>query len=160
MAGKARLLGNIIENALNYDIENNIKSDLLDQMNAFKEILIHDITPKAFSDVYAQTIAYGMFAARHHDPTLETFSREEAARLIPKTNPFLRKLFHYIAGPDLDDRILWVVDDLVDVFLACNVKEILSDYGKSTKMEDPIIHFYETFLAEYDPKLRKARGVW
>jgi predicted helicase len=49
---------------------------------------------------------------------------------------------------------------LVDIFLACNVEEILKNYGKSTKMEDPIIHFYETFLSEYDPKLRKARGVW
>ena len=49
---------------------------------------------------------------------------------------------------------------MVDIFLACNVEEILKNYGKSTKMEDPIIHFYETFLSEYDPKLRKARGVW
>jgi predicted helicase len=101
-----------------------------------------------------------MFAARLHDPTLPTFSRQEAAELIPKTNPFLRKLFGYIAGPDIDDRIKWIVDSLVDIFLACNVREILKNYGKSTKMEDPIIHFYETFLSEYDPKLRKARGVW
>jgi predicted helicase len=49
---------------------------------------------------------------------------------------------------------------LIQIFLACNVEEILKNYGKSTKMEDPIIHFYETFLSEYDPKLRKARGVW
>ena len=103
---------------------------------------------------------YGMFAARLHDATLDTFSRQEAAELIPKSNPFLRKLFQYIAGYDLDDRIKWVVDDLVQIFLACNVMEILKDYGKSTQMEDPIIHFYEDFLSEYDPKLRKARGVW
>jgi len=160
MAGKARLLADIIGKALTYDIENEEDSTLQDQFTAFKNILIHDITPQGFADVYAQTIAYGMFAARLHDPTLETFSREEAARLIPKSNPFLRKLFQYIAGYDLDDRIKWVVDDLVQIFLACNVKEILKDYGKATKMEDPIIHFYETFLAEYDPKLRKARGVW
>ncbi|HRO08537.1 MAG TPA: N-6 DNA methylase [Saprospiraceae bacterium] len=101
-----------------------------------------------------------MFAARLHDPTLPTFSRQEAAELIPKSNPFLRKLFGYIAGPDIDDRIKWIVDSLVEIFLACNVEEILKNYGKSTKMEDPIIHFYETFLSEYDPKLRKARGVW
>ncbi len=159
MAGKARLLSDIIENALTTD-EANKESTLKDQMNAFKDILIHDITPKGFADVYAQTIAYGMFAARLHDPTLPTFSRQEAAELIPKSNPFLRKLFGYIAGPDLDDRIKWVVDSLVDIFLACNVEDILKNYGKTTKMEDPIIHFYETFLSEYDPKLRKARGVW
>lgn len=160
MAGKARLLSDVIEKALTSDEINNANSTLEDQMNAFKQILIHDITPKGFADVYAQTIAYGMFAARLHDPTLPTFSRQEAAELIPKSNPFLRKLFGYIAGPDIDDRIKWIVDSLVDVFLYCNVEEILKNYGKSTKMDDPIIHFYETFLSEYDPKLRKARGVW
>lgn len=160
MAGKARLLSDVIEKALVSDEETNANSTLKDQMNAFKQILIHDITPKAFADVYAQTIAYGMFAARLHDPSLATFSRQEAAELIPKSNPFLRKLFSYIAGPDIDDRIKWIVDGLVDIFLACNVAELLKNYGKSTKTEDPIIHFYETFLSEYDPKLRKARGVW
>jgi predicted helicase len=160
MAGKARLLANVIEKALTSDTDNNEDSTLKDQMNAFKEILIHDITPKSFADVYAQTIAYGMFAARYHDPTLPTFSRQEAYELIPKSNPFLKKLFGYIAGLDVDDRIKWIVDDLVNIFLACNVEELLKDYGKGTKMEDPIIHFYEDFLSEYDPALRKARGVW
>ncbi len=160
MAGKARLLSDVIGKALISDEENHQNSTLREQKQAFKEILIHDITPKGFADVYAQTIAYGMFAARLHDPTLQTFSRQEAAELIPKSNPFLRKLFGYIAGPDIDDRIKWIVENLSEIFLACNVEEILKNYGKTTKMEDPIIHFYETFLAEYDPKLRKARGVW
>lgn len=160
MAGKARLLSDIIEKALTTDETNKEDSTLKDQMNAFKNILIHDITAKGFADVYAQTISYGMFAARLHDPTLPTFSRQEAAELIPKSNPFLRKLFGYIAGPDIDDRIKWVVDSLIEIFLACNVEAILKNYGKTTKTEDPIIHFYETFLTEYDPKLRKSRGVW
>ncbi|WP_304234140.1 N-6 DNA methylase [Jiulongibacter sediminis] len=160
MAGKARLLSDIIGKALSSDEVNEEDSTLKDQMVAFKDILIHDITPNGFADVYAQTIAYGMFAARLHDPTLESFNRQEAAELIPKSNPFLRKLFGYIAGPDIDDRIKWVVENLSEIFLACNVEQILKNYGKSTKMEDPIIHFYETFLSEYDPKLRKSRGVW
>lgn len=160
MAGKARLLSDVIEKAITSDEESYENSTIRDQKNAFKEILIHDITPKGFADVYAQTIAYGLFAARLHDPTINSFSRQEASELIPKSNPFLRKLFGYIAGPDIDDRIKWIVEDLAEIFLACNVLEILKNYGKSTKMEDPVIHFYETFLSEYDPKLRKARGVW
>lgn len=160
MAGKARLLSEVIEKALTSDENNSEDSTLKDQMNAFRQILIHDITPKGFADVYAQTIAYGMFAARLHDSTLPTFGRQEAYELIPKSNPFLKKLFGYIAGLDVDDRIKWIVDDLVNIFLACNVEEMLKNYGKATKMEDPIIHFYEDFLSEYDPKLRKARGVW
>lgn len=160
MADKARLLADIIEKALTSDEENQENSSLQDQMNAFKSILIHDITPKGFADVYAQTIAYGMFAARLHDTSLDTFSRQEAATLIPKSNPFLRKLFQYIAGYDLDERINWIVDSLADMFRSADIATILQNFGKSTKQHDPIIHFYETFLGEYDPKLRKSRGVW
>jgi len=114
----------------------------------------------SFADIYAQTLAYGMFAARLHDPTLEDFSRQEAAELIPKSNPFLRRLFGYVAGADIDERIKTTVDNLADVYRATDVKDLLKDFGKSTQQHDPIIHFYETFLAEYDPKLRKSRGVW
>jgi len=160
MAGKARLLANVIENAITSDEENQQNSTLQEQMQAFKHILIHDITPKGFADIYAQTIAYGMFAARLHDDTLDDFSRQEAAKLIPKSNPFLRNLFQYISGYDIDDRIEWIVTALADIFRATDVKSILNNFGESTQMTDPIIHFYENFLAEYDPKLRKARGVW
>ena len=72
----------------------------------------------------------------------------------------MRDLFGYIAVPNIDDRIKWIVDDLTKIFLSCDVEKILKNHGKTTKTEDPIIHFYETFLAEYDPKLRKSRGVW
>lgn len=160
MANKAKLLAEILEKAVTNDEDTQEDSTLKAHFEGFKQILIHDITPKGFADVYAQTIAYGMFAARLHDSTLKTFSRQEAAELIPKSNPFLRKLFGYIAGPDIDDRIKWIVDSLADIFLHCNVEEILKTYGRSTRMNNPIIHFYETFLSEYDAKLRKARGVW
>ena len=160
LAGKARLMADIIEKSLNADDEHERTSDLKNQMITFKNMLIHDIDNKSFSDIYAQTIAYGMFAARYNDPTLETFSRLEAANLIPKSNPFLRKLFQDIAGFDLDDRLVWIVEELVQIFLATDVEKIMTNFGKSTKMEDPIIHFYETFLAQYDKNLRKVRGVW
>ncbi|MCP4407083.1 MAG: N-6 DNA methylase, partial [Gammaproteobacteria bacterium] len=160
MAGKARMMQVVIEQALTSDEEHEQNSSLKDQMLAFKKILIHDITPAAFADIYAQTIAYGMFAARLHDPTLEDFSRQEAAELIPKTNPFLRKLFSYIAGVDIDDRIVWIVDALADIFRATDVAALMKHFGKATQMNDPVIHFYETFLAKYNPKLRKSRGVW
>ncbi|MEE4357941.1 MAG: hypothetical protein V2I97_15845, partial [Desulfococcaceae bacterium] len=108
MAGRAKMMQAVIERAVTGDEENEQDSSLKDQMAAFKKILIHDIKPSEFADIYAQTIAYGMFAARLHDRTPEDFSRQEAAELIPKSNPFLRSLFAYIAGPDIDDRILWI----------------------------------------------------
>lgn len=162
MAGKAKMLSVVLENALLEDEvdEKNTDTSLQSQLNAFKEILIHDIKPKEFADIYAQTIAYGMFAARFHDKNLDTFSRQKASELIPKTNPFLRKLFQFIAGYDLDSRIVWIVDSLAGLFHATDVSAILKNFGKATQTHDPIIHFYETFLAEYDPKLRKTRGVW
>lgn len=160
MAGKARLLADVIKNALNSDDNSYDNRTLQDQMIAFQKILISDISKEEFADVYAQTIAYGMFAGRLNDTSLENFSRQEACECIPKSNPFLRNLFSYIAGPTLDDRIKWIVDDLADVFVAVDLHDILKNFGKATKMQDPIIHFYETFLSEYDPKLRKSRGVW
>jgi predicted helicase len=160
MAGKARLLADVIEKAVTSDEESRANTDLKDQLEAFKHILIHDITPKAFADLYAQTIAYGMFAARLHDPSLDSFNRMEAAVLIPKSNPFLRKLFHSISGPDLDDRIVWIVDALADIFRATDIAKLLSGFGKGSGREDAFMHFYEDFLAQYDPKLRKSRGVW
>lgn len=160
MAGKARLLENTLENAVTADDDNESNTELRQQYETFKSILIHDLTPKAFADIYAQTLAYGMFAARLHDPSLNDFSRQEASELIPKTNPFLRRLFDYVAGANIDERIRTTVDNLADVFRATNVAELLKDFGKATQTQDPIIHFYETFLAEYNPKLRKQRGVW
>jgi len=160
MAGKARLLENIIEQALMDETYSEANDTLQAQYQSFRDFLIQELTKQDFADIYAQTIAYGMFAARLHDPTPEDFSREEAGRLIPKTNPFLRNLFNNVAGNELDDRITWVVDDLVTVFQATNLQEIMKAYGEDKRHHDPMIHFYEDFLSEYNPKLRKSKGVW
>lgn len=170
MAVKARLMAEVIKMALNESIQKKAafggteqyssNSQLLGQMEAFRRVLIKDITPESFADIYAQTIAYGMFAARLHDHTPDTFSRQEAATLIPKTNPFLRQIFQSIAGYDLDDRIAWIVDDLAATFRVTDVAGIMEAYGKDGKHSDPMIHFYEDFLSAYDPALRKAKGVW
>jgi len=158
MAGKAVLMKDVLANALQDEEDEN--PELEGQYLAFKEHLIHDISKPDFADIYAETITYGMFAARLHDPTLETFSRQEALDLLPKSNPFLRKFFGYIAGPELDDRLVWIIDELAAVFLACDVHKMLESYGKVTGRNDPFIHFYEDFLKEYNPAKRKSRGVW
>ena len=157
MAGKARLLAQAIKEYLKDDTE---KTSMLGaQMMAFRNVLIHDISEETFADVYAQTITYGMFAARLHDKTPEDFSRLEAASLIPKTNPLLRQMFNYIAL-DTNDTVEWIVDDLVTLFAATDVAALMKGYGKATAQTDPLLHFYEDFLAAYNPELRKARGVW
>lgn len=160
MANKALLMADVIHNALDEDDLTEKNTELVQQRTAFKDMLIHDIDNQLFADLYSQTIAYGLFVARYHDPSLPTFDRIEAANLIPKSNPFLRKLFQHIAGFDLDVRLKWIVEELVQIFLASDVKDIMKNFGKSTRQEDPVIHFYETFLGKYNPKLRKSRGVW
>jgi len=158
MAGKAVLIKDVMGNALAED--EGLQTELTSQFHAFKEHLIHDITPADFADIYAETIAYGMFGARLHDTTPKTFSRQEAMELLPKSNPFLRNLFSYIAGPNLDDRLIWIIDDLAKVFQACDLAKLMANFGALGKRTDPFIHFYEDFLKEYNPKKRKARGVW
>jgi Type ISP C-terminal specificity domain/N-6 DNA Methylase len=160
MAGKAVIIKDIMGNALVADKDAGISTELTDQYEGFKISLIHDITINDFADIYAETIAYGLFAARLHDSSLDSFNRAEALELLPKSNPFLRNLFVYIAGPNLDDRLRRMIDDLCDVFRACDVGALMQDFGKFTARNDPFLHFYETFLAEYNPAKRKARGVW
>ncbi|WP_201781254.1 N-6 DNA methylase [Sphingomonas sp. Leaf357] len=164
MAGKAAIIKDIMGRALVADVKaregGSQPSDLIGQYEAFKTNLIHDITVEDFADIYAETIAYGLFAARLHDETPATFTRSEALNLLPKSNPFLRELFLYIAGPNLDERLRRVIDELCNVFLAVNMGEVLRHFGKVSARQDPFLHFYEVFLAEYNPAKRKARGVW
>jgi len=103
-----------------------------------------------------------MFAARcNHQGPPGSFKRLGAAAEIPKTNPFLRQLFEIITGNQLNDEpYAGYVDDLVQVLAWADISAILAEFGKRTRQEDPIVHFYETFLAKYDPKLRDKRGVY
>ena len=158
MAAKARLLAEVIEKTLESDSEKT--GELAGQWKSFQRVLIHDLTERQFADIYAQTICYGMFAARLHDDTPDTFSREEAATLIPKTNPFLRKVFQNVAAFDVDTSIAWIVDDLAETFRVTDMPKVMKNFGKATGQADPMIHFYEDFLRYYDPKQKKACGVY
>lgn len=156
MAQKAVMIRDVIINALDMCTE----SSLVNQRDAFKQILLHDLTNHTFADMYAQTIAYGLFVARLNDTTLEDFSRQEARELISKNNPFLRQLFDYISGANLDDSLVWIVDDLVEIFRAVDLNKLLKNFGRTTQMSDPFLHFYETFLESYDKVNKEKRGVY
>jgi predicted helicase len=157
MAKQAHLVRNLIINTFQSESES---GSLHTQLTAFRNNLIPDLSPEDFADMYAQTIAYGLFAARCTTNNGAAFTRLDAAQNLPKTNPFLRKLFQYIAGYDLDDRIAWLVDDLAQVLAQADMEAVLKDFGKRIGKEDPVVHFYETFLTAYDEKVRKMRGVY
>ncbi|MBN2187279.1 MAG: N-6 DNA methylase [Dehalococcoidia bacterium] len=157
MARQAHLIRNLIINAFQKEVEG---GSLHTQLVAFRDNLIPDLSVEYFADMYAQTIAYGLFAARCTSKNGAFFTRLDAAQNLPRTNPFLRKLFQYIAGYDLDDRISWLVDDLAQVLAQADMEAVLKDFGKHSGKEDPVVHFYETFLKEYDEKIREMRGVY
>ena len=123
---------------------------------AFKKHLIATLTTDEFADLYAQTLTYGMFSARMRCPEGEVFTRESAFRFIPRTIGVLRDIFRYISLEDSPKALSVLIDDIADVLRATDVKTLLVKY----KGSDPVIHFYETFLAEYDPALREKRGVY
>lgn len=155
MASKARLLR---DNSL-AAIKQNKDSDIYAQYRAFKEVLIQDMTEEEFVDMYAQTLVYGLFVARYFDDTLSDFSRHEAQDLLPSTNPLLKKFFGHVAGTEFDSKIAWMIDSLIEAYKGTDVKELMhKEFEK--KQKDPVLHFYETFLSEYDQDLRKARGVY
>ena len=158
MASIGRILHDVIVRVFEEEPE---RGTLHAQLEAFKSVLLHDLEPEPFADMYAQTICYGLFAARcNHDSLKGIFSRETAAFELPKTNPFLRQMFNHIAGPNLDERLTWAVDHLAELLNKADMEEILRDFGRRTRQEDPVVHFYETFLKAYDPKLRETRGVY
>jgi predicted helicase len=157
MARLSHIIREIIIKALGNEL---VTGSLHAQWQAFRENLIPELSIEQFADMYAQTIAYGLFAARCETDNGKDFTRQQAAYLIPKTNPFLRKLFNYIAGPELDESIIWAVDDLSQILAWADMEAVLKDFGTSTGKADPVVHFYETFLKEYDPKTREMRGVY
>ncbi|WP_269538975.1 type ISP restriction/modification enzyme [Cerasicoccus fimbriatus] len=137
-------------------------SDFLQKLHgAFKENLIAQMSADEFADLFAQTLAYGMFAARVAKPQDDgkRFDRRHAAELIPETNPFLRELFEIVSGNKLEDALRWIADDIARLLDKAPLVSIRSKTNAAGK-QDVVIHFYETFLKEYDPKLRELRGVY
>jgi len=131
-----------------------------------KKLLVHDLTKDSFADMYAQTLVYGLFVARYYDETPENFTRQEARDLIPKSNPLLRHFFDHIVGPDFDKRLEYIVNELCEVFVHADVRQLMKQYfqddlwGQTHEGPDPVIHFYEDFLKEYDADLRKKMGAF
>lgn len=165
MGGKARRIRDNVQHYLSAKTERDRELEKVYEI--IHQLLVHDITPEAFADMYAQTLVYGLFVARYNDESPETFSRKEARDLIPPSNPFLRHFFDHIIGPDFDTRLGYIVDELCEVFAFADVHRLMSQYFKTTDLwgkthegPDPVIHFYEDFLREYNPDLRKKIGAY
>ena len=160
MAGKTRLLRNLVE-----QVAADPESELAKIHQELGENLIRGLKLPDFADIFAQTAAYGLFAARLEFEKLESrngaFTRSRAGELLPQTTPFLRRFFNAFAGPDMDARISWMADDIAKMFAAVSLDNVARAFAVGGgQADDPFLHFYETFLREYDPEKRQARGVY
>lgn len=159
MGGKAQRIRDNVKEMLSSD--HSSFADIQKMKQVVQESLIHGLEDDSFADMYSQTLVYGLFAARYNDTTSKDFSRLEARELVPKTNPFLRAFFDHIAGNTFPERLRFIVDELCEVFSHADVKKLLTDFYKTEKEnKDPVIHFYEDFLKEYDPKKKMEMGVF
>ena len=162
LARRTRFFRDIVKTELQHpDADSNLQGF----HRAFQKFLIGSLSREQFADLYAQTVTYGLFAARTR--TTGTFSRRVAFDAIPHTIGVLRNVFRYISLQDPPDEIEWIVDDIAHCLSAADPGELLrryfeqdSDTDSEGRGSDPIVHFYETFLAEYDPEARKQRGFF
>ncbi len=157
LAKRTQFLRDIVQQQLAAEFASG-EGDLLGFYEAFQRFLIAGITPEEFADLYAQTITYGLFAARTRAG--DGFSRRAAFEHIPHTVGVLRDLFRYISLGDLPEEMAWIVDDIVEALAVADVMGMMSAYYREGRGSDPVVHFYETFLAHYAPEERERRGVY
>lgn len=153
-----------LNNAIHLTLQTDPASYLHSLKKSFEAELLPNLSDDEFADLYAQTVAYGLFAARcaiQNDAEAEKkFDRLHASEFIPASNPFLSELFQQITSKKLSADIRWITDDIARLLQAAPYVSVRPHSQRSSKREDPVIHFYESFLAAYDPKLREQRGVY
>jgi hypothetical protein len=161
LAQRAQLLRATVEQSLDAQLKQppDQPLELRNLYRALQHALLPDLQPADFADLYAQTLAYGLFAARCYAPQ-PPFTRHEAARIIPDAIPFLKRLLGTLTTHTLEPELEWLLDDLASLLERADMPTILQDFGKRAGREDPVVHFYEDFLAAYDPTLREVRGVY
>ena len=162
LAAETQNIRNRILDVLNVESENGYVHLLLEK---FRNTLIHDMTEQQFADMYAQTVVYGLFSARCMDQTPDDFSAEEAIECIPSTNPFLKNLMRECLGAQNNSRLSFdelEIGNIVDLLLHTKTDAIIADFNRQTGggREDPVIHFYEKFLAAYDKTQKVKCGVY
>lgn len=150
LAQKAKLLAPyIIE-----ELTNQETTDIDRIYEAFKKYLIADLKITDFADIYAQTITYGLFTAWLQYKGAG-FNRLVAQAYVPQSLHVFHDTFSLISSLALPESINWIVDDIASILAHANTDKIRQDLHRDKAGGDPIMHFYETFLAEYDPKKRK-----
>ncbi len=160
LATKAQRLRDLVAHEMTIEKDSGF---LHRQLRALRRMLIPKLKDDEFADLYAQTLTYGIFASRveHSRTPTERFRFSIAQEFLPRANPFLREMFHLGAFRLHDiEEVAWIIDDIAQLLAFTDISEIIKDFGKRMRREDPIVDLYETFLKHYNPKEKKRRGVY
>lgn len=147
---------------------NDTNQYLLSLFNTFREVLYKELEYENFCDSFAQTLTYSLFLSRLNNTTQENINLSNAKKFIPKSFPLIRAMSGFLDNLEELDSIKWLIEEIISIINHIDISEMIKELNKISQKDllgdslhkDPYLHFYETFLASYDPKLREIRGVY
>lgn len=147
---------------------NDTNQYLLSLFNTFREVLYKELEYENFCDSFAQTLTYSLFLSRLNNTTQENINLVNAKKFIPKSFPLIRAMSGFLDNLEELDSIKWLIEEIISIINHIDISEMIKELNKISQKDlfgdslhkDPYLHFYETFLASYDPKLREIRGVY
>ncbi|MGL2746681.1 type ISP restriction/modification enzyme [Helicobacter pylori] len=122
----------------------------------FKEYLYEELSFEDFSDAFAQTLTYSLFIAKLNHP-FEKIDLNNVRSSIPKNFAVIREMADFLKKLDSIKEIQWLLNEILSLINHVDMDSIIKDLNDD---KDPYLHFYETFLSAYDPKLRESKGVY
>ncbi|EKN8334818.1 DNA methyltransferase [Campylobacter jejuni] len=160
----------ILKDELLLSIEN---ETLISLFNTFKETLYKELSYEEFCDSFAQTLTYSLFLAKLNNDTAKEIDLNNAKKFIPKSFPLIRSMSGFLDDSFENlENIKWLLEEIINIINHIDITSIIKELNKTGEKDlfnrptilsthkDPYLHFYETFLASYDPKLREVRGVY
>ncbi|WP_242678328.1 N-6 DNA methylase [Helicobacter pylori] len=122
----------------------------------FKEYLYEELSFEDFSDAFAQTLTYSLFIAKLNHP-VEKIDLNNVRSSIPENFAVIREMADFLKRLDAIKEIQWLLNEILSLINHVDMGSIIKDLNDD---KDPYLHFYETFLSAYDPKLREKKGVY
>ncbi|MGL2612358.1 N-6 DNA methylase [Helicobacter pylori] len=132
------------------------KTQVSSIFNNFKEYLYEELSFEDFSDAFAQTLTYSLFIAKLNHP-FEKIDLNNVRSSIPKNFAVIREMADFLKKLDAIQEIQWLLNEILSLINHVDMGSIIKDLNDD---KDPYLHFYETFLSAYDPKLREKKGVY
>ena len=153
-------------------IEAQANTHITSLYETFKEQLYKELNFTEFADSLAQTLTYSLFLARLNNTSGKEIDLYNAKAFIPKSFPLIRAMSGFLDNLEDLDSIKWLIEEILYIINHIDIISIIKELNKASEKDllghyttqfthkDPYLHFYETFLSQYDPRLREIRGVY